>query len=180
MSASPADSDPDGAVVRPMAAGDWPAVREIWAAGIAAGHATFETAPAADYGAFSGGKVDGLLLVAESAGSVVGWAAASPTSSRPAYRGVVEDSVYVGPEAVGRGIGSLLLASLLERSEAQGIWTVQGSIFPENEASLRLHAQHGFRVVGRRERIGFMEIGPLAGRWRDTLILERRSALVSV
>ncbi len=104
------------------------------------------------------------------AADVLGWVVISATSSRPVYAGVVEHSVYVRPDARGRGIGRLLLGALIESTEAAGIWTIQSGIFPENEASIALHVAAGFRVVGRRERIGCHQ-----GRWRDILLLERRS-----
>jgi phosphinothricin acetyltransferase len=110
---------------------------------------------------------------------VLGWAAASPVSSREVYRGVAEHSVYVASAARGRGIGGELLAALIESSEAAGIWTLQSGIFPENLGSLALHEAHGFRIVGRRERIALMSYGPMAGLWRDVLLVERRSSSVS-
>ncbi|HMK20993.1 MAG TPA: GNAT family N-acetyltransferase, partial [Terriglobales bacterium] len=106
---------------------------------------------------------------------ILGWAALSPVSARKVYAGVAEVSVYVAGAAQGRGIGKDLLAALIEESEANGIWSLQASIFPENVASIRLHEACGFRVVGRRERIAQLE-----GRWRDTVILERRSQRVGV
>ena len=104
---------------------------------------------------------------------VAGWAAASPVSERCVYAGVVEHSVYVAPGHAGRGVGRVLLDALIASTEAAGIWTIQTGIFPENAASLALHERCGFRVVGRRERIGCH-----GGRWRDVLFLERRSAAV--
>jgi L-amino acid N-acyltransferase YncA len=101
----------------------------------------------------------------------------NPTSKRAVYAGVAELSIYVAASAVGQGVGDRLMRALIEASEARGIWTLVASVFPENTASLRLHAKHGFRTLGRRERIGRMTHGPLAGRWRDTLLLERRSAI---
>ena len=101
---------------------------------------------------------------------VLGWAALSPVSDRCAYGGVAELSVYVAAAARGRGIGSRLLAALVGASEEAGIWTLQAGIFPENEASIAIHLEAGFREVGRRERLG-----KLGGRWRDVLLLERRS-----
>jgi phosphinothricin acetyltransferase len=109
------------------------------------------------------------------AGLVVGWAALSPVSSRCVYAGVAEVSIYIAAEARGRGVGQQLLAALVAESEAHGLWTLQAGIFSENQASVRLHGALGFRVVGRRERIGC-----LAGIWRDTLLLERRSQRVGV
>ena len=155
--------------IRPMTAGDWPAVEAIYAEGIATGHATFET-EAPSWDEFDGGRHRAHRLVAVDDARVVGWVALSPTSARACYRGVVEHSVYVTESARGRGIGRALMDALVASADAGGIWTIQTSIFPENEASVRLHEQLGFRVVGRRERIA-----QLGGVWRDTLLLERRS-----
>jgi phosphinothricin acetyltransferase len=157
--------------IRELRKTDWPAVAAIFEEGIATGLATFETA-APDWPTWDDAHLPGKLrLVAEEDGEVVGFAALSPVSSRAAYRGVVENTLYVARRARGRGIGSALLAELLRRSEEAGVWTVQTSIFPENLPSLAVHQRAGFRVVGRRERIG-----KLGGVWRDTLLLERRSA----
>jgi phosphinothricin acetyltransferase len=156
--------------VRAMTAEDWPAVEAIYAEGIATGHATFETTTPS-WDEFDRGRHRDHRFVAVEGGDVLGWAALSPTSSRPCYAGVAEHSVYVASAARGRGVGSVLMEALLESADAGGIWTVQTSIFPENEASLALHKRVGFRVVGRRERIAQLD-----GAWRDTLLLERRSA----
>lgn len=104
---------------------------------------------------------------------MLGWVAVSPTSARPVYAGVVEHSVYVDPAARGRGVAALLLDALIAATEAAGIWTIQSGIFPENTASLALHRRAGFRVVGTRERVGRHH-----GRWRDVVLLERRSPVV--
>jgi phosphinothricin acetyltransferase len=109
---------------------------------------------------------------------ILGWAAVSAVSTRPAYAGVVEHSIYVSEAARGRRIGSVLLRSLIASTEDAGIWTIQASIFPENEPSLKLHLAHGFRVVGRRERIARMAHGPAAGQWRDTVLIERRTPVL--
>lgn len=162
--------------IEPLTPGDWPAVRAIYADGIATGHATFEAEPP-EWPAFDAGRLPAHRLVARAAGGeVLGWAAVSATSSRPVYAGVVEHSVYVAAAGRGRGVGRLLLDELIASTEAAGIWTLQSAVFPENTASLRLHEAAGFRVVGRRERVARMPYGPLAGRWRDTVLLERRSA----
>jgi L-amino acid N-acyltransferase YncA len=100
----------------------------------------------------------------------------SPVSARAAYNGVVEHSIYIAPHARGCGVGRTLLAALITSTEAAGIWTIQSSIFPENTASLSLHERLGFRIVGTRERIALMSHGPNAGKWQDTLLLERRSS----
>ncbi len=162
--------------VRKMRGSDWDAVRSIYAAGIATGQATFESEPPS-WEAFDAGRLPGHRLVAADGDLILGWAAVSAVSAREVYRGVVEHSIYIAPEARGRGVGRLLLAALIQSTEAGGIWTIQSSIFPENSASVALHAQLGFRVVGTRERIARMNHGPNAGKWQDTLLLERRSGL---
>jgi len=103
-------------------------------------------------------------------GAVLGWAALSPVSRRQVYRGVAEVSVYVAERARGKGVGTALLSTLVTNSEREGIWTLQAGIFPENEASIQLHKQAGFRIVGVREKLGRD-----LGRWRDVILMERRS-----
>ncbi|MFD1469764.1 GNAT family N-acetyltransferase [Hymenobacter caeli] len=157
----------------PLAPAHWPAVRGIYEQGLATGHATFATeAPGWDDWDRNHLAHSRLVAVAD-AGPVLGWAALSPVSSRCVYGGVAEVSLYVAAGARGQGVGRYLLAGLVAASEAQGLWTLQSGIFPENLASVRLHEAAGFRVVGRRERIG-----QLRGQWRNTLLLERRSAVV--
>jgi L-amino acid N-acyltransferase YncA len=166
--------------VRAMTAADWPSVERIYRQGIDEGEATFEidTPP---WEVFAAGRPAALRWVAvDDVGAVCGWAAASPVSARPAVRGVVEHSVYVAREARGAGVGRMLLDALIAAAEAADIWTIQSSIFPENAASLRLHEAAGFRVVGRRERIARSGRGAHAGRWRDTILIERRSAVAGV
>ncbi len=157
--------------IRDLRPDDWPAVRAIYEEGIGGGDATFETGPP------SWERWDvahpRLRLVAERDGAVVGWAALSPASARHCYRGVGEVSVYVAGEARGAGLGRELLERLVELSEQAGYWTLTAGVFPENEASLRLHKTCGFREVGVRERPG-----ELRGVWRDVVLLERRSTLV--
>ena len=165
--------------IRPMREDDWADVERIYAEGIATGQATFEAAPPARE-AFLTTRVEGLSWVAEREGAVVGWAAASRVSGRAVYRGVVEHSVYVSEAARGHGVGRLLLEKFLESADALGVWLVQSSIFPENAGSLALHDRCGFRIVGRREGIAKMTYGPDAGRWRDTLLLERRSRVAGI
>ncbi|THG31134.1 GNAT family N-acetyltransferase [Naasia lichenicola] len=158
-----------------MTAGDWPQVEAIYRGGIATGHATFEASPP-DWGDFDAGKLTVGRLVAVQDHAIVGWTALSAVSARHVYRGVVEHSVYVSDYARGRGVGRLLVGALIDAAEQAGIWTIQSSIFPENQASLALHTRFGFREIGRRERIALMTYGPLAGQWRDTVLIERRSA----
>ena len=161
--------------IRPMLPGDWLRVEAIFATGIAGGEATFETG-VPTWEQFDAGKIREARLVAvDDAGTVVGWVAASPVSARPVYRGVIEHSVYVDPARHGHGIGRLLLGAFIDAAEDAGYWTIQSSIFPENTASLRLHEQAGFRVIGRRERIAQSHLGFHAGTWRDTILIERRS-----
>ena len=147
---------------------DWPAVRQIYAEGIATGDATFETEPPT-LARFRATHRASLSLVGEKDGRVVGWAAAGQVSDRCAYAGVVEHSVYVAASERGAGVGRAVLTALIEASEVEGIWTLQSGIFPENTASLQLHKACGFRVVGVRERLGEQN-----GAWRDVLLLERR------
>jgi phosphinothricin acetyltransferase len=161
-----------------LTAEHWPAVERIYAAGIATGHATFESR-APTWAEFDAGKLpDHRLVVVQEDGTVAAWAAAAGVSDRCVYAGVVEHSIYVDPAVRGHGVGRLLLDALIASTEAAGIWTIQSGIFPENTASLALHHAAGFRDVGIRERIGRMTHGPLAGRWRDVILLERRSPLV--
>jgi L-amino acid N-acyltransferase YncA len=158
--------------IEPMRSQDWPAVRAIYLEGIATGNATFaQTAP--EWENWDAGHLPGARIVARSASDVLGWAALSPVSSRCVYAGVAEVSIYVAERARGRGVGRQLIAQLIADSEAAGIWTLQAGIFPENIASIALLERAGFRVVGRRERIGQMN-----GRWRDVVLMERRSAAV--
>jgi len=159
--------------IDPLGAGDWPAVRAIYEAGIATGDATFET-DVPDWPAWDAAHLADHRLVARDDGTVVGWVALAAVSDRRAYAGVAEDSIYVAPDAQGRGVGRALLAAVVASAEQGGIWTVQTGIFPENQASVRLHQACGFRVVGVRERLG-----RLHGRWRDVLLLERRSPAVT-
>jgi phosphinothricin acetyltransferase len=147
----------------------WPDVRRIYEEGIATGDATFETA-APSWEQWDGAHLPAHRFVAVLGGRVIGWVAAVPVSDRCVYSGVVEHSVYVTEVARGQGVGRLLLARLIDSTEAAGIWTIQTGIFPENEASVKLHERLGFRVVGRRERLGKLD-----GQWRDVLLLERRS-----
>ncbi|PPG37848.1 GNAT family N-acetyltransferase [Rathayibacter sp. AY2B5] len=159
--------------IRPMTPGDWAAVETIYREGIATGHATFEAEPPTRE-AFDAGKLDVGRLVAVDGEQILGWAALSKVSARPVYRGVVEHSVYIAAAARGRGVGSRLLAALIAAADDADLWTIQSSIFPENTASLALHDHAGFRRVGIRERIAQMTYGPEAGRWRDTILIERR------
>ena len=160
--------------VTPMNPRDWDTVRAIYLEGIASGNSTFEKdAPA--WEKWDRDHLRSCRLVARSQGEVVGWAALSPVSARRVYAGVAEASIYVAERARRKGIGSALLSALIAASEREGMWTLQAGIFPENTASLDLCMRAGFRIVGTRERLGCMD-----GRWRDVLLLERRSAVAGV
>lgn len=152
-----------------MRADDWPAVRSIYLEGIASGNATFETS-APPWEEWDAKHLPRPRLVFREDGRLKGWATLGRVSARACYAGVAEVSVYVGADSRGRGIGSMLLEELVARSETEGVWTLQASIFPENDASVQIHIRNGFRIVGRRERIA-----QLNGIWRDTLLLERRA-----
>jgi phosphinothricin acetyltransferase len=155
--------------IRDLRPNDWPEVAAIFEQGVRAG-ATFATS------ALSWREWDAthsLRLVAVADGVVVGWAALSPVSTRAVYRGVARSAVYVADAWRSRGVGRALMQKLIGEAERSGIWTIEASVFPENEQSLRLHEAVGFRIVGVRERIGRRD-----GRWRDTVLLERRSEVI--
>ena len=153
-----------------MTPGDWTDVARIYEEGIQTGNATFET-EVPQWEEWDAGHLEACRLVMEEDGVIVGWAALSAVSRRQVYRGVAEHSIYVADSARGRGVGTELLGALVADSEEAGFWTLQTAIFPENEASIGMHERHGFRVVGIRERLGRHH-----GRWRDVVLMERRSA----
>ncbi|MDR3576910.1 MAG: GNAT family N-acetyltransferase [Anaerolineaceae bacterium] len=155
-------------IIEKMTPEDWPQVSLIYAQGIHTGNATFETS-LPSWPHWDSAHLPDPRLVTRAGAELLGWAALSPVSSRAVYAGVAEVSIYIRQEARGHGVGSALLPALITRSEQLGIWTLQASIFPENQASLALHQKFGFRIVGRRQRIA-----QLNGLWRDTLLIERR------
>ena len=157
-----------------MCEADWPAVRAIYLQGIATGDATFETA-APEWQQWDEAHLRVCRLLERVEGEVLGWAALSPVSRRRVYAGVAEVSLYVAGQARRRGVGFALLSALVEESEKEGIWTLQAGIFPENAASISLHERTGFRIVGIRERIGWHD-----GRWRDVILMERRSGKTGI
>ncbi|MFD9475199.1 GNAT family N-acetyltransferase [Streptomyces nojiriensis] len=160
--------------ITPLTDGHADEVLAIYQAGIDEGNATFETT-APTWAEFDAARQPEHRFAAlDTDGKVLGWVAATRVSDRCAYAGVGEHSVYVHPGARGRGVAGQLLAALVESTEAAGIWTIQSGIFPENAASLAVHARAGFRVIGTRERIGRHH-----GAWRDVVLLERRSASVT-
>ena len=159
-------------IIEPMTPNDWPVVARIYGEGIATGHATFD-AEVPTWKQWDAEHLTGSRLVARREDELLGWAALSPISDRCAYGGVAEVSVYVASKARGTGMGRQLLGELIQSSEAAGIWTLQAGIFPENEASIRMHTKAGFRVIGTREKLGQMN-----ELWRDVTLLERRSTEV--
>ena len=162
---------PAGLAVRPMCPEDADQVLAVYQAGLDAGDASFET-EVPSWADFDAARLPGHrhVATADDTAEMLGWVAAGPVSTRGAYAGVVEHSVYVTPEARGRGVGGALLRALIGSTEAAGIWTIQSGIFPENVASLALHRAAGFRVIGTRDRVGQHH-----GVWRDVLLVERRS-----
>ena len=159
--------------VRDLRPSDWPEVARIYREGIETGNATFET-EVPSWQEWDAAHLGEHRLVAERNGAVAGWIALVPVSPRECYAGVAEVSAYVGEEARGEGVGSALLTAVIDSSERAGIWTLQTGVFPENDVSLRLLQRLGFRVVGTRERIG-----RLHGVWRDVVLVERRSEVIS-
>jgi phosphinothricin acetyltransferase len=166
-------------IIDSMRADDWQQVRAIYLEGMATGHATFET-KAPEWENWDSGHVPDPRLVARSGGQIAAWAVLSRVSARQVYAGIAEVSIYVGAKFRSRGIGSDLLGILINRSEKNGFWTLQAGIFPENIASIKLHEKHGFRVLGIREKVGKMSFGELKGKWRDVVLMERRSKIVGI
>jgi phosphinothricin acetyltransferase len=160
--------------IAPLTADHWDSVRAIYLEGIATGNATFQqTAP--EWIDWHRGHLPTCRIVAHQDNEILGWAALTSISSRCVYAGVAEVSIYVAHSAQKNGVGTKLLENLIASSEAEGIWTLQAGIFPENKASIALHAKVGFRIVGIRERFGSMN-----GLWRDVVLMERRSRVVGV
>ena len=155
----------------PLIPTHWSSVKTIYEAGLATGNASFQTS-APNWEDWDKAHLAHSRLVSVDGDAVTGWAALSPVSARPVYAGVAEVSIYIDPDRQGKGIGKALLTALITTSEQNGIWTLQAGIFPENTASVALHKGLGFREVGFREKIGKM-----GDRWRDTVLLEKRSIL---
>lgn len=158
--------------IRPLMPEDWPAVKTIYELGIATGIATFETT-APEWEQWDNNHLPFGKLVAVASGEVIGWAALTAVSNRCIYQGVAEVSVYVHPNHKGKGVGKLLMKTLIFESERQGIWTLHSSIFSDNKGSIQLHKKVGFRMIGYREKIGCQN-----GVWKDNVLMERRSTVV--
>ncbi len=152
----------------------WESVKQIYLEGIAAGNATFQTS-APSWSDWDEAHVKNSRIIAVEENEILGWAALTPVSGRCVYAGVGEVSVYVSKKARGKGVGKKLLQALIQESEKNNFWTLQAGIFPENNASVKIHVESGFRIIGTREKIGQSK-----GLWRDTLLLERRSKTVGV
>jgi L-amino acid N-acyltransferase YncA len=160
--------------IRPLVPSDWTSVRDIYREGLATGNANFSSA-VPDWEEWDNSHVKSCRLVAIENDLVLGWASLTAISDRCVYAGVAEVSIYVAKKSRGKGIGKELLKALIDQSEKNNFWTLESRIFPENQASINIHEEYGFRIVGSRERIGQMN-----GVWRDILLLERRSVEIGI
>lgn len=160
--------------IREMSKADWESVARIYENGIATGIATFETSIPSYY-SWDNAHMQKCRIVCTDGDDVMGWAALSPVSNRCVYGGIAEVSVYVDADNRGKGVGKLLMTNLITQSEAEGLWTIQSGIFPENEGSIKLHEKMGFRYIGKREKVG-----KLNGIWKDNLLFERRSKTIGI
>lgn len=158
-----------------MAQADWPEVAEIYRQGIESGDATFET-QVPSWDSWNAARSPDCRIIAEVDGRTVGFAVLSPLSGRCIYDGVREVTIYISELARGQGVGSALLRELVAETEASGIWTLEAGIFPENRASIRIFERCGFRILGTHERLGRFH----DGRWRDVVLMERRSRVAGV
>lgn len=162
-------------IIRNAKKGDWDEIKYIYEAGISTGIATFETQAASTYEQWILKAYSKCTLIAHDENKLLGWCKITPISDRLAYSGVGEVSIYVHPKAQGKGVGNILLKNLITISEVQGFWTLQASIFSENNSSIYLHKKNGFREVGFREKIG-----KLNGKWIDNVLLEKRSSIIGL
>jgi thioredoxin type arsenate reductase len=147
----------------------FPKVAKIYTEGLATGFATFEVETPSEEVWDKKFLPEGRLVALWN-GEVAAWAALSSVSPRIVYRGVAEDTLYVGKDFRGKGIGKAILTALIDKSESHGYWTLLARIFPQNIASIKLHEACGFRAVGRKEKIGSRN-----GIWYDNIEFERRS-----
>jgi len=155
-------------VIRAFQKSDYPSCAKIYGDGINTGVATFET-EVPDWEKWDTKYLKPCRFVAAVNDVVVGWVALTPFSDRAVYSGVAEVTLYISKEFRGQGIGKMLLEHLNTESEAQGFWTLQAKIFPQNSASISLFTNCGFRKVGVRESLGMRD-----GVWHDNVLLERR------
>ena len=160
--------------IRDFRKSDFPTVKSIYQQGIDTGNATFQL-KAKEWDEWNKYFLNSCRIVAELNGVVIGWAALSAVSKRFVYSGVAEVSLYVSSVHSGKGTGYLLLSELINKSEQEGIWTLQAGVFPENQASINIHLKNDFKKLGLREKLGKMN-----GLWRDILLMERRSKVIGV
>jgi phosphinothricin acetyltransferase len=165
--------------LHPLTKKHWGAVSDIYLKGIRTGNATFES-DVPSWDSWAHNHMEEARIIAILDKEIVGWAALSAVSSRCIYAGVAEVSVYVHPDFSGKGYGAFLLNSLIQESEKAGVWMLNASVFPENVASIALHKKCGFREIGYKEGVGKMSFGPYEGKWRNNVLLERRSEIVGV
>ncbi|MEM7106322.1 MAG: N-acetyltransferase family protein [Bacteroidota bacterium] len=158
--------------IRPLLPSDWPKVESIYLEGIATNNATFETS-SPGWARWDKSHLPACRFVAEIDGEIAGWVAISPVSDRCVYGGVGETSIYIGNRFQGRGLATALMKKVIKASEDEGLWTLMAATFPENEPSIKLHQKVGFRIIGVREKIG-----KHYGKWRDTVLMERRSEVI--
>lgn len=157
--------------ILPINKDHYPDIAEIYRQGINTGMATFETS-VPSWESWNENKLQHSRLIAFENKEALGWVALSKVSSRCVYEGVAEVSIYVSENHRGKGVGKILMQYLIKESEANGIWTLQSGMFPENEATIALHKLFGFRIIGHREKIG-----KLGGIWKDSVLMERRSKI---
>ena len=156
--------------IRPMEEKDWERVSDIYRQGIETNLATFQT-DIPNYDTWDKNHLMEFRYIVETNKDVVGWVALSPISSRCAYKGVAEVSIYIDKDSQKKGLGKLLLNHICSCSEKNGLWTLQSGIMQNNIASIKLHESCGFRMVGYREKIAKDRFG----EWRNTVLMDRRS-----
>ncbi|MDO5672661.1 MAG: GNAT family N-acetyltransferase [Actinomycetaceae bacterium] len=171
--------DTEAIRILPMEEAHYQEVLRIHQQGLQNGYSTFSVR-SLTWSELQTEKMAGQKLVAMINHDVVGWATLTPAFARMAYRGVGEVSIYIDEAARGRKVGKTLLKALIQSSEEGGLWALHSLILPENTGSIALHQACGFREVGYFERIGFMSHGPLAGKWLNVLVFERRSSKVGL
>lgn len=162
-------------IIRPLERGDYDQVQKIYERGLDTGHATYERL-APTWEQFSNRKIMKTAYVAVEAHdneTVLGWVTAAPVSQRDVFHGVVEDSIYIHPDAQGRGVAGALLDKLIEVCQELGKWAIHSWIFPENEGSIKLHQSRGFEKAGTFSHMAKMPYGELKGQWRDTVVWEK-------
>ncbi|WP_145941629.1 GNAT family N-acetyltransferase [Corynebacterium glyciniphilum] len=158
--------------IRPMREDDYAQVARIQQSGMDTGHATYE-GETLSWDAFMEHKIADLMFVADEDGDVLGWVSASRASRRSVFDGVLEDSVYIAPDAAGRGVAGALLDHMIAAATEAGYWAMHSTVFPENQGSLKLHLSRGFTEIGVAHTMARMNYGPMEGRWRDILLLEK-------